>query len=116
MEELHRELRTAAVFTVVLDLLLWGVSVLCIGMTLRIPLGLLLGSAGMYTNLLLLRRAVQNAVYHGRKNTLGGYLLRLLIASAVIASALKLPQISAIAAVIPFLYPKLIFCYLSFKA
>ena len=109
MEELRSELRYAAVFTVVTDLLVWGVSVLCIGLHLSVPLGLLLGSAGMYANLLLLRRTVQNAVYHGRTNTIGGYLLRLLIASAVIGAGLKLPQISALAAVLPFLYPKLIF-------
>ena len=47
---------------------------------------LLSGSAGMYANLLLLRRTVQNAVYHGRTRTIGGYLLRLVIASAVIAA------------------------------
>lgn len=109
MEELRSELRFAAVCTIVIDVLIWGVSVLCIGPGLPVPLGLLLGSAGMYANLLLLRRSVQNAVYHGRTNTIGGYLLRLAIASAVIGAGLKLPQVSALTAVLPFLYPKLIF-------
>ena len=109
MEELRYELRFAAVCTGLIDLLVWGVSVLCIGLTLSVPLGLLLESAGMLANLLLLRRTVQNAVYHGRTNTIGGYLLRLAIASTVIGAGLKLPQISALAAVLPFLYPKVIF-------
>ena len=113
MEELRHELRFAAVCTLVLDLLLWCVSMLCIGFRLSVPLGLLLGSAGMYANLLLLRRTVQNAVYHGKRNTLGSYLLRLLIASAVIVVAMKVEQVSVFAAVIPFLYPKLIFGWLS---
>jgi hypothetical protein len=113
MEELRQELRFAAIGTLVLDLLIFGISVLCIGLTLSVPLGLLLGSAGMYANLLLLRRTVQNAVYHGRKNTIGGYLLRLLIASAVIGAGLKLPQVSALAAILPFLYPKILFGFLA---
>lgn len=113
MEELRYELRFAAIATLVLDVLVWIVTVLCIGLNLSVPLGLLLGSAGMYANLLLLRRTVRNAVYHGKTRDMGGYLLRLAIASAVIAAGLKLPQVSAVAAVLPFLYPKLIFGWLS---
>lgn len=114
MEELRDELRFAAVCTGLIDLLVWGISVLCVGFTLSVPIGLLLGSAGMYANLLLLRRTVQNAVYHGRTRTIGGYLLRLVIASAVIGIGLKVPQVSALAAVLPFLYPKVIFGILAF--
>lgn len=115
MEELRSELRFAAVCTGLIDLLIWGISVLCIGLTLSVPLGLLLGSAGMYANLLLLRRSVQDAVYHGRTKTIGGYLLRLLIASLVIVTGMKLPQVSALAAVLPFLYPKFIFGVLAVR-
>lgn len=113
MNELHQELRFAAICTIVLDLLVFGISVLCIGFRISVLFGLLLGSAGMYANLLLLRRTVQNAVYHGKTNPIGGYLLRLLIASAVIVAGLKCPQISAAAVILPFLYPKIIFGFLA---
>lgn len=113
MEELRHELRFAAVCTIVLDVLLWLVSLLFVRLTVSVPLGLLLGSAGMYGNLLLLRRTVQNAVYHGKTRDIAGYVLRVLIASAVIAAGLKLPQVNAIAAVLPFLYPKVMFGWLA---
>ena len=77
MEELRYELRFAAVCTGLIDLLVWGVSVLCIGLTLSVPLGLLLGSAGMLANLLLLRRTVQNAVYQAMVDEWGSPLRRL---------------------------------------
>ena len=113
MEELRHELRFAAVCTIVLDVIVWLVSVLFLGFRLSIPLGLVLGSAGMYADLLLLRRSVQNAVYHGKTRDIAGYVLRVLIAAAVITAGLKIPQISALAAVLPFLYPKVIFGWLA---
>ena len=115
MEDLRYELRFAAVCTLILDVVVWIVTVPFIGLLLRIPLGLLLGSAGMLLNLLLLRHTVQNAVYHGKTRDITGYLIRLLIASAIIVLGLKLPQISAPAAVLPFLYPKVIFGWLAVR-
>ncbi|MBQ8928590.1 MAG: hypothetical protein IJ055_10020 [Oscillospiraceae bacterium] len=114
-EDLHRELRFAAVCTVLLDALLWLVSVLLTGLHMAVPIGLALGSAGMYVNLLLLRRTVQRAVYHGKTRDMAGYLLRCLVASAVIALGLLSPYVSAPAAVLPFLYPKVIFGILSVR-
>ena len=116
MEDLHHELRFAAVFTVLLDVALWVVSGLIAGWTVSVPLGLALGSAGMLVNMLLLRRTVQGAVYRGRTKTLGSYLVRMLIASGVITAGLLLDQVSAPAAVIPFLYPKLIFGVLAVRS
>ena len=113
MEDLHRELRFAAVCTLVLDVLVWLATVICIGFDLRVPLGLLLGSAGELVNLLLLRHTVLNAVCHGKTRDIAGYLIRVAVASAVIAAGLKLPQVSAVCAVLPFLYPKVIFGWLA---
>lgn len=109
MENLHKELRFAAVCTVLLDVLLWLGSLLFSGLGIAVPLGLLLGSAGMLCNLLLLRRSILNAVYHGKTRDFAGYLLRCLIASAVMAAGLMLGAVNAVAAVLPFLYPKVIF-------
>ena len=116
MENLHKELRFAAVCTVLLDVLVWLVSLLLTEPGLAVPLGLLLGSAGMLCNLLLLRRTIQNAVYHGKTRDMAGYLLRVLVASAVIAAGLLLEQINAAAAVLPFLYPKVIFGFLAMRS
>ncbi len=115
MEDLHKELRFAAICTVVLDVLLWLGSLLFTGLEMAFPLGLVLGSAGMLANLLLLRRSIRNAVYHGKTKDITGYLIRCLIASAVIAAGLLSEHVSAAGAVLPFLYPKLIFGILSFS-
>lgn len=113
MENLHKELRFAVVCTVLLDIVLWLCSLAVYGVGIAVPLGLLLGSTGMLCNLLLLRRTIQNAVYHGKTKDMLGYLLRCLIASAVIAAGLMADMVSAPAAVLPFLYPKVFFGLLS---
>ena len=115
MEDLHKELRFAAICTVILDVLLWLGSLLFTGLRIAFPLGLVLGSAGMFVNLLLLRRTIRNAVYHGKTKDMAGYLLRCAVASAVIAAGLLSEHVSAVGAVLPFLYPKLIFGILSFS-
>ena len=115
MENLYKELRFAAICTMLLDVILWLCSVAAFGFGLAIPLGLLLGSAGMLCNLLLLRRTIRNAVYHGKTKDMPGYLLRCLIASAVIAVGLMTETVSAPAAVLPFLYPKVIFGILAMQ-
>ena len=115
LETLHHELRFAAIGTLVLDVLVWLLSLLFTGLNLAVVLGLLLGSAGLLCNLLLLRRTVRNAVYHGKTRDFGGYLLRCLIASAVIATGMLFSQINALCAILPFLYPKVIFGALSLR-
>lgn len=116
MEDLHKELQFAAVCTVLLDVLVWLLSLLVTGQGLAVPLGLLLGSAGMLCNLLALRRTIQNAVYHGKTRDVAGYLLRVLVASAVIMAGLLFEQVNAAAAVLPFLYPKVIFGILAMRS
>lgn len=109
LETLQKELRFAVIGTLLLDVLVWLVSLLFAGFGIAAPLGLLLGSAGMLCNLLLLRRTIQNAVYHGKTQDFGGYLLRCLISSAVIALGMCFPQINGFCVILPFLYPKIIF-------
>ena len=111
MHELQKELRFAAVCALVLDVLVWVVSLFVCGLGVAVPLGLALGSAGMYCNLLLLRRSILQAVHNRKTRTLGGYLLR-----CGIASGLRLKQVDALSAVLPFLYPKLIFGILAFHS
>ncbi len=108
-EDLHKELHFVAAGTLVLDLLVWIVSFIMVKFRIAVLTGLLLGSVGMMCNLLLLRRSILNAVYHGKTRDFKGYLIRVLIASAVIAAGLMSEHVSTITAVLPFLYPKILF-------
>ncbi len=115
LETLHKELRFAAVCTLVLDVIVWLGSLLFVGFGFAVPIGLLLGSLGMLCNLILLSRMIQNAVHHGKTRDFGGYLLRCGISCGVIAVSMIFPQISVLACILPFLYPKLIFGILSMR-
>ncbi|MBR1553868.1 MAG: hypothetical protein IJ644_00570 [Oscillospiraceae bacterium] len=114
-EDLHRELRAAVIGTVILDVLFWTGSLFVTGFSTAFLTGLFLGSIGSLSNLFLLRRSILNAVYHGKTRDFKGYLIRMLIASAVIAAGLISEQVNAVACVMPFLYPKIIFGILSFR-
>ncbi len=116
MNTLQKELRFCAVGTVALDALMWLCSLPLCGLGLAVPLGLLAGSAGMLCNLLLLRRSITNAVYHGKTRDFGGYLLRCAVASAVIALGLLCPYMNSVAAIVPFLYPKILFGVLAMRS
>lgn len=115
METLQKELRFAAVCTILLDVIVWLCSLPLCGSGLAVPLGLLLGSAAMLCNLLLLRRTVTNAVYHGKTRDFGGYLLRCAVASAAIALGMLVSYINSVAVILPFLYPKIIFGILAVR-
>ncbi len=115
LETLHKELRFAAVGTLLLDILFWLLSLPLAGFGLSVPFGLLLGSAGMLCNLLLLRRTIQNAVYHGKTRDFGGYILRCIVACSVMTLGMFCEFINALAVILPFLYPKIIFGVLSLR-
>lgn len=115
METLQKELRFAAVGTLILDGIIWLCSLPLAGFGFTVPLGLLLGSAGMLLNLLLLRRTIHNAVYHGKTRDFGGYVLRCLVSSAVIACGMLFEWVNGLAAILPFLYPKIIFGFLAMR-
>lgn len=114
-EDLRHELQVAAVGTVLLDFLVWIGSLFVMPLNWAFPLGLLIGSAGILLNLLLLRKSILNAVYHGKTRDFQGYLFRVAIASAAIASGLICNSVNAVAVVLPFLYPKIIFGFLAVR-
>ena len=114
-EDLTKEIRFAGICTVVLDLIFWIISLFVMKFSIAVILGLLLGSIGMMANLCLLRRSILNAVRFGQTRDIKGYLFRVLIASAVIAAGLMSEHVNAVATVVPFLYPKIIFGILSFR-
>ncbi len=111
---LHKEIRFAVIGTAVLDVLLWLCSLPFVGLGIEVPLGLLIGSAGMLLNLLLLRRSILRAVNSGKTRDFGGYLLRCTISCTVMAAGMLVPAVSGLCTVLPFLYPKLLFGMLSF--
>lgn len=108
-EDLHQELKFAVICTLFLDLVFWMISLFLVGFRIDIPAGLVLGSAGEILNLFLLKRTILNAVRLGKTKDWAGYLLRCLVASAVIMISFFSAYIQTLAAVLPFLYPKLIF-------
>lgn len=114
-EDLHKELHSAVIGTILLDVLFWIGSMFILNFSFPVLIGLLLGSIGMLSNLFLLRNSILNAVYHGKTRDFTGYLIRIMIASTVIAVGLSVDSVNAVAAVIPFLYPKLIFGFLSVR-
>lgn len=114
-DALRKELRFAAIGTLILDVLVWLVTLPFLGFGIAMPLGLLCGSAGMYINLLLLRRSIHRAVHQGKTQDWGGYILRCLVASLVMAAGMCLPFVNGLGAVLPFLYPKILFGLLSFR-
>ncbi|MDE5792790.1 MAG: hypothetical protein K2G88_00720 [Oscillospiraceae bacterium] len=114
-EDLHQELYFAIICTVILDVIIWIVSLLIVKFQIAVILGLILGSIGMIINLCLLRRTILNAVRFGKTKDIIGYLLRCLIASVIIAMSLIFSYVNTVTAVLPFLYPKIIFGILSVR-
>lgn len=108
-ESLHQELKFAVVCTVILNLIFWIISLFFVKFRIDVISGLLLGSSGMLLNLFLLRRTILNAVRFGKTKDWTGYLVRCLIASVVIMISLFSAYVNTLTAVLPFLYPKLIF-------
>ncbi len=115
--ELFRaEMKALICRTLLLDLAAVLIRGMFPGETLPFALGLLLGSAVMLADLLLLNRAVRamarDAEAGGtssQRRFQGNYLLRMLLFGAVFAAALLLPRISPAGVAIPMLYPRLIY-------
>ncbi len=114
-EPLHKEIRFAAIGTVILDGIVWLCSLPFLGLGIPVPLGLLLGSAGELCNLLLLRKSILNAVNYGKTRSFGGYLLRCGISGAAVTAGILLEWVSLPAVILPLFYPKILFGILSFQ-
>lgn len=114
-EDLQQELNFAIICIIILDIIIWIVSLFVVKFQIAVILGLLLGSIGIIGNLFLLRRSILNAVRFGKTKDMIGYLLRCLIASVIIAISLISDSVNTITAVLPFLYPKIIFGILSIR-
>lgn len=112
-EDLKKELKFVFFRSLFLDLSAYLISVIFIGFTLPIAAGLLAGTFGMLFNLFLLNKSVYNAV-KSRGNKNGGkmfawYIIRMSIASIIIAASMLWNIPCMIGAVIPYFFPKLVY-------
>lgn len=112
-DALLHELRVIGIRTVFLNIAIYLISGLVQGFTLSFALGLLLGTALLFVYLLLLSRSVARSVAQpgGRPQVqmVSGYLLRLVLIGAVFLLAMQVSWINAFAAMIPLVYPRLIY-------
>lgn len=111
-DALH-EFRVIGIRTVFLNIAVYLISGLVQGFTLSFAVGLLLGTALLFVYLLLLSRSVARSVEQpgGRPQVqmVSGYLLRLVLIGAVFLLAMQISWINAFAAMIPLVYPRLIY-------
>lgn len=112
-DALLHELRVIGIRTVFLNIAVYLISGLVQGFTLSFAVGLLLGTALLFVYLLLLSRSVARSVEQpgGRPQVqmVSGYLLRLVLIGAVFLLAMQISWINAFAAMIPLVYPRLIY-------
>lgn len=112
-DALLHELRVIGIRTLFLNIAVYLISGLVQGFTLSFAVGLLLGTALLFVYLLLLSRSVARSVEQpgGRPQVqmVSGYLLRLVLIGAVFLLAMQVSWINAFAAMIPLVYPRLIY-------
>lgn len=116
-DSLRQEIHALMKRAVFLDIAAYLISVMFLGVTLSFALGLLLGTAVLYASLLLLRVSVLRMEEDARRcgtasqrRHLLFYAARLgVFAAAFSAALLYREQISPVAAVIPMLYPRLVY-------
>ncbi|WP_415932955.1 ATP synthase subunit I [Ruminococcus champanellensis] len=112
-DALLHEFRVIGIRTVFLNIAVYLISGLVQGFTLSFAVGLLLGTALLFVYLLLLSRSVARSVEQpgGRPQVqmVSGYLLRLVLIGAVFLLAMQVSWINAFAAMIPLVYPRLIY-------
>ena len=110
-EMIRRELKFLLPRTLVLDCMIYIISLPVYKLCAEIPLGLLAGTAVMLLNFIILglsaERAVEYPVNLAKGIMFGSYMVRLLITGVLFYAGVKLPQLNLLAAAIPQLYPKL---------
>lgn len=111
------ELKMLGIRAMLLNLAAYLISTFFFGFTLRFALGLMLGTAVMIVNLLILQKGISRIAYDAKRDEKANialhtryYLYRLGVFAAAFSFALLLPEFcSPIAAAIPVFYPKLIY-------
>ena len=114
-EMIRRELKFLLPRTLVLDCMIYIISLPVYKLCAEIPLGLIAGTAVMLLNFIILglsaERAVEYPVNLAKGIMFGSYMIRLLITGLLFFAGLKLPQIHLLAAAIPQFFPKLAYTF-----
>lgn len=112
-EDLKRELKFIFFRSLFLNIAVYLISVIFIGFTLPVAAGLIVGTIGMLFNLFLINKSVFNIVKSGGNKNASKmfiwYIIRMSIASVIIAAAMLWCVSCMIGAVIPYFYPKLVY-------
>ena len=112
-KDLEEVLKYIGVRSVFLNIAVYLVSVIFLGFTLPIAVGLVIGTLGMLINLFLLGRSVSGIIRsRGRKGNTKmflGYLLRATVTVAIVATASFFGIPCMVGAALPVLYPRLVY-------
>lgn len=110
---INKELSFIMPRALILDCIIFLISLPFYKLCLEIPLGLLAGTAVMTLNFILLgyssERAVERPLASAKRYMALFYGIRLIICGLLFFAAVKLPYINVVTAAIPQLYPKLFY-------
>lgn len=99
-----------------LDLIVYGISLIFLGINFSMVTGLLLGNIILFINLSHLYKSILKITAYGGKSKnpmMSGYLIRSFIVCTGLAVSLKCGWINTIGTVLPVFYPKLIYTFYS---
>lgn len=106
-----RELKFLVPRALIFDGIIYIISLPAYKLCAEVPLGLLVGTAVMLLNFIILglssERAVEKTVSAAKAYMFGSFIIRLAISGLLFYAGIMLPQIDLIAAAVPQLYPKL---------
>jgi len=107
-----REMKFILLWSLSLDLIAYGISIIFMGINISFLTGLAIGNTALFINLRLLNRSVEKiAVSANRKKNsmMGGYLIRSLISCSAVVISFRFDWINTVGAVLPLFYPKVIY-------
>ncbi len=110
-EMINRELKFLLPRALVLDTVIYIISLPVYGLCKEVPLGLLAGTAVMLVNFIILglssERAVERPLRAAKGYMFGSYMLRLAIVGALFFAGIKCSSLNLIACALPQLFPKI---------
>ena len=110
-EMICRELKFLLPRALVLDVIIYIISLPVYGLCDEVPLGLLAGTAVMLANFIILglsaERAVERPLRAAKAYMFGSYMLRLAITGVLFWAGIKCDRLHLIACALPQLFPKI---------
>ena len=110
-EMINKELKFLLPRALILDVVIYIISLPVYGLCKEVPLGLLAGTAVMLINFIILglsaERAVERSVRGAKAYMFGSYMLRLAITGVWFYAGIKYDTLNLIACALPQLFPKM---------